>query len=99
MSATILMLLYAAPDQAERLSDLLAEAGLPQGWHESAADLVGGDAPYVGARERVLGRRARVRFELLLAADEVARVEALLGRLPQLRVVRLPLALATDGRE
>ena len=92
MNATMLLQLIAEPAQAERLSDLLAEAGLAQGWYETPLDWVGGDAPYAGARERVLGRRPRLRFELLADEATAARLEAEIARrLPAVLCLRLPL--------
>ena len=80
MSATVLLQLIAEPESAERLSDLLAEAGLAEGWYESAVDLVGGQAPYRSQRERVRGRRPRVRFEVLVGPDVAQRLIAEIGR-------------------
>lgn len=73
MNATVLLQLIAEPEIAERLSDLLAEADLAEGWYESPVDLVGGQAPYRTQRERVRGRRPRVRFEVTLTL-EIARL-------------------------
>ena len=76
MSAEVMLLLIAEPESAERLSDLLAEAGLAEGWYESAVDLVGGQTPYRNQRERVRGRRPRVRFEVFVAAEAAKRLIA-----------------------
>jgi len=74
MSAEVMLLLIAEPESAERLSDLLAEAGLAAGWYESAVDLVGGRAPYRDQRQKVRGRRPRVRFEVIVSRDTAAAI-------------------------
>ena len=80
MSADVMLLLIAEPESAERLSDLLAEAGLAAGWYESAVDLVGGQAPYRNQRESVRGRRPRVRFEVFVKVEQAQRLIAEIGR-------------------
>ena len=80
MSAPVLLQLIAEPEIAERLSDLLADADLAEGWYESAVDLVGGRAPYRSQRERVRGRRPRVRFEVTLSAEQARQLIAEIGR-------------------
>lgn len=98
MSASLMLVLIAEPAQAERLSDLLADADLPQGWFETAIDWVGGSAPYASARERVLGRRPRLRFEVLITAERAATLEAEIARrLPAVQVLRLPLLASAPG--
>lgn len=98
MTAALMLVLIAEPAQAERLSDLLAEADLPQGWFETATDWVGGRAPYASARERVLGRRPRLRVEVLATAEVAARLVAEIARrLPSVQVLRLPLLAADPG--
>lgn len=98
MSAALMLVLIAEPAQAERLSDLLAEADLPQGWFETATDWVGGGAPYASARERVLGRRPRLRFEVLTTAERAVTLESEIARrLPAVRVLRLALLAPAPG--
>ncbi|MBA4287282.1 MAG: hypothetical protein C0434_17330 [Xanthomonadaceae bacterium] len=80
MSAEVLLILVAEPESAERLADLLADAGLPDGWYETAVELVGGSAPYRNRREQVRGRRPRVRFEMRVNADDARRVIAAVDR-------------------
>ena len=80
MTANVLLQLIAEPEIAERLSDLLAEADLADGWYESAVDLVGGRAPYRSQRERVRGRRPRVRFEVAVSAAQARQLIAEIGR-------------------
>ncbi len=71
MNPDRLLVLIVDPALSERLSDLLAEAGLDGGWFESAIDHAGGRAPYRSRREQVRGRRARVQFQIPVTVDSV----------------------------
>lgn len=79
-SIPMLLLMTVEPELAERVADVLAASGLPQGWHELAVEHAGGGAPYRNQRERVRGRRPRTQFQVQLSAAELPELVAELDR-------------------
>ncbi len=77
---TLMLLMTVEPELAERVADVLAASGLPQGWHELAVEHAGGSAPYRNQRERVRGRRPRTQFQVQLSAAELPELVAALDR-------------------